>query len=74
MVTGLLVPMFLFANVAAALVVESTTSSDPCFPTSAAEPFTRSEVAVTPASYTRLVAVIPVTVSSLVVMFAVVVG
>ena len=66
--------MFLFAKVAAAFAVESTTSSDPCLPTSAAEPFTRRVVATTPESYTRSVAVIPVTVSSLAVIDAVVVG
>ena len=73
-VTVLLVPMFLFANVAAAFAVESATSSEPCFPTSTAEPFTSSAVAESVESYTRSFAVIPVTVSSLVVIFAVVVG
>ena len=74
MVIGLFVPMFLFAKVAAAFAVESTTSSDPCLPTSTAEPFTRRAVATTPESYTRSVAVIPETVSSLAVIFAVVLG
>ena len=46
MVTVLLVPMTLSAKVAAALEVESTTSSRPCLPTNVAEPFTKSAVAL----------------------------
>ena len=46
MVIVLLVPMFLSANVAVALVVDSTTSSDPCLSTNVAEPLTKTEVAL----------------------------
>ena len=49
MVIVLLVPMFLSANAAMALVVDRVTMSEPCFPTSAAEPFTRRDVALVPA-------------------------
>ena len=70
MVIGLLVPMFLFANVAVAALCEIVTTSDPCLPTRAAEPLTRRSVAETVESYTRSVAVIPDTVSSLAVIDA----
>ena len=70
----LFVPMFLFAKVAVAELWVRVTTSDVSFPTSAAEPFTRRSVAATVESYTRLLAVMPDTVSSLSVMFAVVLG
>ena len=70
----LLVPTFLLANVAVAPAVESVTLSPLMTPESAAEPLLRSAVAESVALYSRLLAVMPVTVSSLVVMFASVVG
>ena len=74
MVTVLLVPMFLFAKVAAALVVVRVTTSEPCLPTRAAEVFTSCAVADVDALYVRSVAVTPETVSSLAVIEAVVLG
>ena len=74
MVTVFPSPMFLSANVAAADDVERLTVSPDSTPDNAAEPFTRSAVAEVDASYTRLLAVMPVTVMFLAVMFAVVVG
>ena len=73
-VTTLLVPTFLLANVAVAPAVESVTLSPLITPESAAEPLLRSAVAESVALYSRLLAVIQVTVSSLAVMFAEVVG
>ena len=64
----------LFANVAVADAVESVTVSPVSLPTSAADPRTSSEVADVVESYTRLLAVMPDTVSSFAVMLAVVVG
>ena len=68
------VPTPFVANVAAAEAVERMTVSLPCLPDSAAEPSERSAVAAVVESYTRLLAVIPVTVSSFVKILAVVVG
>ena len=72
MVTVLLVPMFLLANVPVAAVVDNVTTSFASTPTSAADPFTN--VAVVLALYVLLLAVMPLMVSSLAVMEAVVVG
>ena len=73
-VIGLLVLTFLFANVAVAALWLRVTTSDPCLPTSAAEVFTRRSVAEVVESYTRLVAVMPDTVSTAAVIEAEVVG
>ena len=70
----MLVPMFLSAKVAVALAVLNVTVSLPWMPESAADPFTNSAVADVDALYTRLLAVMPVMVSSFAVMLAVVVG
>ena len=70
----MLVPTVFDANVAVAPVVLSVTASMPITPFSAAEPLFRSDVAAVVASYTLLLAVIPVMVSAFAVMFAVVVG
>ena len=74
MVTTFPTSAFLFANVAVAPEVESTTVSLASLPTSAAEPSTSCEVALVVASYVRLFAVMPETVRTLPVMSAVVVG
>ena len=74
MVICLLVPMFLFAKVAVAELWLSVTVSPVSTPDSAAEVFTRSDVATADASYTRSVAVMPVTVRILRTMEAVTVG
>ena len=74
MVIVLLVPMFLFAKVAVAAPWFSVTVSPVSMPDSAAEVFTRSDVATADASYTRSVAVMPVTVRILRTMEAVTVG
>ena len=74
MVIGLLVPMFLFAKVAVAALWLSVTMSPVSTPDSADEVFTRSDVATADALYTRLVAVMPVTVRILRTMDAVTVG
>ena len=74
MVIGLLVPMFLFANVAVAALWVRVTVSFVSTPTRAAEVFTRRSVAATVESYTRLVAVMPDTVRPLAVIEAVVLG
>ena len=73
-VTVLPLPAVLSSNVAVAEAVESVTTSLPCLPTSAAEPSTSWFVALLVASYVRLLAVMPDTVSSFAVMDAVVVG
>ena len=73
-VIGLLVPIVLFANVAVAALWVRVTVSFVSTPTRAAEVFTNRSVAETVESYTRLVAVMPDTVSSLAVIDAVVVG
>ena len=70
----LLVPTFLLANVAVADAVDSETLSPLMTPASAAEFLFSSAVAESVALYSRLLAVMPVTVSSLAVMFADVVG
>ena len=74
MVTVLPRPTFLSATVAVAEPVDNVTTSLPCFPTSAADPRTNCGVTLVPALYVRLLAVMPVTVSSLAVMLRVVVG
>ena len=74
MVIGLLVPMFLFAKLAVAALWFSVTVSPVSTPDSAADVFTSSEVATADASYTRSVAVMPVTVRILRTMEAVTVG
>ena len=70
MVIGLAVPMFLVSNVAVAEVWSRVTTSFVATPARAAEPLTRRVVALVFALYTRSLAVMPVTVSSLVVMAA----
>ena len=65
-------PMFAFANVPFAELVTITTSSPLMTPAKAA--FDVLITAVVVPSYPRFEAVMPVTVSSLVVMFALVVG
>ena len=72
MVMVLLVPTFWFVNTPEVEVVEILTLSPEITPTNAAEP--RLSITAVVWSYTLLLAVIPVTVSSLVVMLAVVVG
>ena len=72
MVTALLVPTFLLANVPAMPLVEMVTVSPATTPTNAGELVV--SVAVTPWSYTLLLAPMPVTVSVFAVMSAVVVG
>ena len=74
MVTVLLVPIVLVANVAVALAVLNVTVSPVSLPTSAAELLFNNAVASTVESYTRSLAVIPLTVSVFTVMLAVVVG
>ena len=74
MVIGLLVPIFLFAKVAVAELWLSVTVSPVSTPDSAAEVFTRSDVATADASYTRSVAVMPMTVRILRTIEAVTVG
>ena len=74
MVIGLPTPMSLVAKVAVALVVTRVTSSELCLPTRVAEVLTRRSVAFVEALYTRPFAVMPVTVSSLAVIVAVVAG
>ena len=73
-VTVLPVPTVLSLNVAVAVEVESVTTSLPCLPTSAADPRTSWFVATLVASYVRLLAVMPDTVSSFAVILAEVVG
>ena len=70
----LLLPMFLLAKVATAALWSSVTESFVSTPTRAAEVFTSCAVAFADALYTRSLAVIPETMSSLTVMFAVVEG
>ena len=70
MVTIFPVSTFLSGTVAVADEVESVTTSLPCLPTSAADPRTNCGVTFVPALYVRLLAVMPVTVSVLAVMFA----
>ena len=73
-VTVLLVPIVLVANVAVAPDVDNVTTSPDSLPTIAADPLFKRAVADVVASYTRSFAVIPVMVSSLAVIDAVVVG
>ena len=63
-VTVLLVPIALFANEAVAPLVSRVMVSLLWMPTSAAEPLLSNAVADVVASYTRLLAVMPLTVSS----------
>ena len=63
-------PAVLSSNVAVAEEVERVTTSLPCLPTSAADPRTSWFVAILVASYVRLLAVMPDTVSSFAVMDA----
>ena len=74
MVTCLPTPMFLLAKLAVADVVDNVTVSPLITPDNAAEPFTNNAVADVVPSYSRLLAVMPVTVSSFVVTSAVVCG
>ena len=74
MVTVFPVATFLSANVAVADDVESVTVSPEMTPESAADALFNSAVAEFVASYSRSLAVMPVTVSSFAVMEAVVVG
>ena len=46
MVIGFAVPMFLLSNVAVAEVTSRVTTSEPCLPTSAADPLTNWSVAI----------------------------
>ena len=73
-VTVLLGPMFLLANVAVAPLWSRVIGSLPWIPESAADVLIRSGVATADALYTRLFAVIPVTVRFIAVMEAVVEG
>ena len=72
--TVLLVPIVFVAKLAVADAVESVTVSPLTTPDSAADPLFNNAVADVVASYSRLLAVIPVTVSSFAVIDAVVVG
>ena len=74
MVMGFAVPTFLLANVPAIEPVESVTTSFVSTPDNAAFVVSRTEVADSLALYTRLLAVIPVTVSVFSVIEPVVVG
>ena len=73
-VMTLLVPTFLLAKVAVALDVDRVTLSPPITPESEAEFLLRSAVAESVALYSRLFAVMPVTVSVFLEMSAVAVG
>ena len=73
-VTTLFVPTFLLAKVAVAAVVTSDTVSFVSTPTNAAEALFNNAVADVVALYTRLLAVMPLTVRVFTVMLAVVVG
>ena len=74
MVTVLPVPTVFVANVAVAPVVLNVTASAPITPLNAAEPLFNKDVAAVVASYTLLLAVMPVMVRAFAVMFAVAVG
>ena len=67
-------PTVLSANAPATELVDNVTLSPLTTPASVADPETSCAVAFAVPSYTRLLAVMPVTVSSLAVMDAVVVG
>ena len=73
-VTVLFVPTVFVAKVAVAELVDNVMLSLPCTPTSVADPKISCAVAAVVESYTRLLAVMPETVSSFVVMFAVAEG
>ena len=72
--TVLFVPTFLLAKLAVADAVESVTVSPLMTPDNAAEPLLSRAVAESVPSYSRLLAVMPVTASAFAVMDAVVVG
>ena len=74
MVTVLLLPIVLVANVAVALVVERVTVSPVSLPTIAADALFNNAVAEVVASYTRSFAVMPLMVSVFAVIDAMVVG
>ena len=74
MVTCLPTPTFLLAKLAVANEVDSVTVSPLMTPESAAEPLLSNAVADVVASYSRLLAVMPVTVIVFAVMDAVAVG
>ena len=73
-VTVLLLSTLLLANVAVADEVDKVTTSPETTPDSAAEPVFNNAVADVVRSYSRLLAVMPVTVMFFAVMFAVAVG